>query len=216
MAKTLEARSGEHFFLLAAIVAAIAAIFMVTVWAPLQLRAFTDAVAAPKTQAPSEPGKWTHVAFMTADGQMTNIADSNGQVRIVTMLYTHCPGLCPMSVATLQRIETQLTPAQKSRFSVIALTLDPEQDSVARLREFRASRRIDSNHWIIGRPSVEGVRQMASELGVSYRVLDDGTVDHQGAFVLLDKSGRVLVRSTETQRLDRQFLVAVQSALAGN
>lgn len=44
MAKSLEAQGGDRVFLLAAVTAALAAFFMVAVWAPLQVRAFTTAV----------------------------------------------------------------------------------------------------------------------------------------------------------------------------
>jgi len=43
MSSAFETRSGDHFFLLAAITAVVAAVFMVTVWAPLQVRAFDAA-----------------------------------------------------------------------------------------------------------------------------------------------------------------------------
>jgi hypothetical protein len=44
VAKSLEAQGGDRVFLLAAATAVLAALFMVAVWAPLQVRAFTTAV----------------------------------------------------------------------------------------------------------------------------------------------------------------------------
>src|SRR5207244_9042518 len=50
-------------------------------------------------------------------------------------------------------------------------------------------------------------------LPISYRVLPDGTVDHQSAFALLDPSGRIVTRTTNTENPDPQFVAAVRRAL---
>jgi protein SCO1 len=206
--KTFETHSGDRFFLVAAMMATLAAIFMVTVWAPLQVRAFT--------QASAPVADWTRVPFVTADGNTTSLGASNGQVRVVTMMYTHCPGICPLAVSTLQRMDGQLTQVQQRKVAIVALSLDPERDSLARLREFRDSRGIDSQRWTVARPSVEGTRELAAGMGVDYKVRDDDTVDHQSVFVLLGKSGEVLARSSNTRSVDPRFFGALQAALNAN
>jgi protein SCO1/2 len=121
-----------------------------------------------------------------------------------------------MAVSTLQRVEGLLSTAQRNRLSIVALTLDPERDSLGELRKFHSSRGIASTRWILGRPSVSGVEQLSAAMGASYRVFDDGTVDHQSVFVLLGKSGKVLARSSNTRDVDPRFFGALQSALAAN
>jgi protein SCO1 len=216
VAQNFETHRGDYFFLLASVTAAIAAVFMVTVWAPLQMRAFTDATESMPVQATAESAGWTRVPLTTSDGIPTSLAASNGAVRVVTMMYTHCPGVCPLAVSTLQRIESRLTSIQQSRMSIIALSLDPERDSIARLQTFRSERGIESKRWIVARPSAEGVRQLAAGLGVDYRLQGDDTIDHQSVFVLLDKSGQVLARTLMTQSVDPRFLGALETALNVN
>src|SRR5579883_1584180 len=114
----MHAGNGERFFLLAAITAAVAAVFIVAIWAPLQAHAFVEAVGTSSGETINERPDWMHAAFTALDGKATNIAESNGTVRIVTMLYTHCPGMCPMAVATLQNIESRLTSEQKKQLTV--------------------------------------------------------------------------------------------------
>jgi protein SCO1 len=216
VAQHSKTHSGDYFFLLASVTAAIAAVFMVTVWAPLQMRAFTDATESMPAQTTVESAGWTRVPLMTSDGTTTSLAASNGVVRVVTMMYTHCPGVCPLAVSTLQRIESRLTSIQQRRVSIIALSLDPERDSIARLQTFRSERGIESKRWIVARPSAEGVRQLAAGLGVDYRLQGDDTIDHQSVFVLLDKSGHVLARTPKTQSVDPSFLGALETALNVN
>lgn len=129
------------------------------------------------------------------------------------MIYTHCPGMCPLAIATLKRIEGSLPADQRPQLEVVALTLDPAHDSVVSLREFRRSQQIDSLRWTLGRPSTQSVVEIAGALGISFRVLDDQTVDHPGVFVLLDKNGKVLARTSRTQDVEPRFLAAVRTAL---
>jgi len=211
--RAFDSQSGDHFFLLAAVIAAIAAVFMVTVWGPLQVRVFERAT---ESSEPANLGDWKRVPFVTADGNTTSVAASNGQVRVLTMMYTHCPGVCPLALSTLQRMDSSLTPVQRRQVSIVALSLDPEHDSVGRLREFRDARGVDPRRWIVARPSNEGIRQLAAALGVSYRAMGDDTVDHQSVFVLLGKSGQVLARSSDTRNLDPSFFNALQAAANGN
>jgi protein SCO1 len=197
----------------ASLAAAASALFMLIVWAPLQVRSLDEALNPAQEQKTAGHANWLYAPFATADGTTTSIAASNGQVRIVTMIYTHCPGMCPLAIQTLKRIELSLPANRRPRLGVIAITLDPAQDSLVALREFRRARQIDSVHWTLGRPSADSVAQIASSLGVSFRILDDHTVDHQGVFVLLDKDGSVLARTSRTQDVEPEFLAAVRAAL---
>jgi protein SCO1/2 len=224
--KTIAIPGGDRILLVAFLTAVTAAIFMVGVWGPLQVRAFdeltqaawadTSASLATSSTTPVDDARWEHIPLVTAEGDSTDVAASTGQVRIVTMMYTHCPGVCPLAISMLQQMASRLTVSEQQQFSVLAVSLDAERDSLARLREFRGERRIDSRHWIIARPSAEGARRLAAALGVSYRVLSDGTVDHQSVFVLLDKSGRVLARTSNTRSVDPKFLVALQAAFGAS
>lgn len=190
-----------------------AALFMVAVWAPLQVRSLDDTLRPAPAQNAAEHVDWLSVPFATPDGATTSIAASNGSVRIVTMFYTHCPGMCPLAIATLKRIEVSLPAEHLRKLGVIAVTLDPAQDSLADLREFRRARQIDSPRWTLGRPSTDAVAQFAGALGISVQILSDQTVDHQGVFVLLDRDGKVLARTARTLDVEPQFLTAVRKAL---
>jgi protein SCO1/2 len=58
-------------------------------------------------------------------------------------------------------------------------------------------------------------QQSNTTLGVRYRVLADGELNHTGALVLLDAEGRIVARSTNTSgSADPQFLGRVRKALA--
>lgn len=194
---------------IASVFAAAAAIFMLTVWEPLQQRSLSEATRA----APIPTPAWMDSTFTTSDGNTATLSASNGHVRIVTMMYAHCPGICSMSLATMRRIEDQLSLADRERLRLVALTLDPEQDSVASLAAFRQEHGMTSARWTLGRPSSASVARIAAGLGITYRSMPDGTIDHQGEFALLDAGGQVIAKTSHTQNPDPGFLAQVQHAL---
>ena len=194
---------------LASIVAVVAAVFIIVVWEPIQQRSLSEGTRA----TPLPRAAWLQTSFTTSDGRTTSLASSNGHARIVTMMYAHCPGVCPMAIATLARIENQLSAVERNELRVIALTLDPEQDSVTTLQQFQRTHGINSARWTLGRPSSASVARIAEGLGITYQVLPDGSVDHQSVFALLDANGQMVARTSNTQNPDLRFVSEVRRAL---
>jgi protein SCO1/2 len=194
---------------LASVLAVAAAIFIITVWEPLQQRNLSEGTRGAPLPAPA----WLDTSFTTSAGDTTNLLASNGHVRIVTMMYAHCPGICPMAMATLKQIENQMPQAERNQLRVVALTLDPEQDSLASLTTFRREHAINSARWTLGRPSSASVARIAEGLGITYRSMADRTVDHQSMFALLDASGRIIARTSNTHNPDPRFVAQVRRAL---
>ena len=211
MSYHVEAQGRDYLSWATTILAVFAAAFMVTVWAPMQIRALeSDSTSASAAAQPS----WTSAGFQTLDGSQASFAGTNGHVRIATLMYAHCPSSCPLAIDTLKRMQTQLPSDLRARLTLIALTVNPTQDTLPTLAEFARERALPASHWIVGRPSAQGVEQIAAGLGVSYRVLADGSVDHQSAFALLDSRGNLVARTLRTAQVDPAFLAAVRAELA--
>ena len=198
---------------LAAVLAVVAAVFIVAIWAPLQVRAFDEAVAMGSPATAASATAWEHLQLVTPSGELTNVAALNGRVRIVTMVYAHCPGVCPMALSTLRSLEARLSPQHRDRLAVVAISLDPAVDSPQSLNRFASSFSPPGSHWTLGIPSRQAVADFAHALGIRYQAVGDGTVDHQSVFVLLDKKGGVLARTERTQQIDSSFFAALNNAL---
>lgn len=152
------------------------------------------------------------VAMETADGKWTSFAATGGRVRIATMFYSHCPGVCPLTIEALRNIDRQLTVEQRSKLTFVLLSLDPARDSPQTLRALAVERGLTSSHWILGRTSEDDARSFATAAHIHYRALSDGSIDHSTAFVLVDESGRVLDRVSD-EGDTTQFVVAARRAL---
>ncbi len=72
------------------------------------------------------------------DGRTVNIRaalDAGGPV-LVGFIFTTCTAICPITSATFQHVQERL--AAGDRLSVASISIDPEQDTPARLREYAA------------------------------------------------------------------------------
>lgn len=157
-------------------------------------------------------GDLPDVAIETADGTRTSFAATAGRVRIATMFYSHCPGVCSLTIDILRGIDRQLTDRQRARLSFVLLSLDPARDSPQALRALAVQRGLSSSHWTLGRTSQDDARSFAAAAHIRYRTLSDGSIDHSTAFVLVDEQGRLLSRVRD-EGDTTEFVAAMRRAL---
>ncbi|HEX8263577.1 MAG TPA: SCO family protein [Allosphingosinicella sp.] len=81
-------------------------------------------------------------ALVDQDGRATTDRDFAGRYRIMYFGFTHCPDICPTDLAVLgqalRRFETS-DPARAARVTPIFVSVDPERDSPAVLKEYVAA-----------------------------------------------------------------------------
>jgi protein SCO1 len=78
-----------------------------------------------------------HLTMTGTDGVPYDFAArTRGRVTFITFGYTHCPDVCPVHMATLAAAMKRLTPAQRSRVTVVFVTTDPTRDSLPQLRHW--------------------------------------------------------------------------------
>jgi cytochrome oxidase Cu insertion factor (SCO1/SenC/PrrC family) len=64
---------------------------------------------------------------------------AEGQVAVVSFVYTSCPQACPLALATLQRLDHELAarPETAGRVRLFTVSFDPARDPPARMMELR-------------------------------------------------------------------------------
>jgi protein SCO1/2 len=89
--------------------------------------------------------------------------ETEGQPTLLFFGYTHCPDVCPTTMATIAGALKQLSPNIRNRVEVVFVTTDPERDTRERLRTW-----LDYfNPRFIGlRGSREEVNRVQTELGL--------------------------------------------------
>jgi protein SCO1/2 len=74
-------------------------------------------------------------ALQGSDGAELRLSRYRGKVVAIGFGYTSCPDVCPTTLAELAEVRRKLGKAGKE-FQVIYVTVDPERDSVERLRTY--------------------------------------------------------------------------------
>jgi protein SCO1/2 len=70
------------------------------------------------------------------DGRPYRLADQRGHEVILFFGYTHCPDVCPATLAQLARVYKGLTPEQRQRVQVAFVTVDPQRDPPAVMKRY--------------------------------------------------------------------------------
>lgn len=120
--------------------------------------------------------------------------------------YTHCPDVCPLTLAALAQSLERLGPLRK-QVRVVFVTLDPTRDTAPVLRAYLDAFLPDT----IGlRAAMPAVRASARQWGITWRRVDtaDGAywIDHTAAVTLVGPDGRLVARYGYGQLTDPSWL----------
>lgn len=119
--------------------------------------------------------------------------------------FTHCPGVCPATLATLVDARRRLEPLEAGALpQIVLVSVDPERDTPQALAGYVA--RFDSS--VIGvTGSTAAVDAFASRMGVAHHkiAMSDGDymVDHSAFVLLLDPQARLAAVFTPPHSAER-------------
>jgi len=109
------------------------------------------------------------LSLTTDAGRLTSLGAWHGQVVVLADFLTLCQETCPLTTGSLLVMDRAVTAAglgQRVRFA--ELTVDPERDTPARLRAYRALVGAPANMLLLtGRPAV--IERIWRYLGVWYQ-----------------------------------------------
>ena len=128
-----------------------------------------------------------------SNGAPVKLSSYRGKVVALGFGYTSCPDVCPTTLADLAKARKKLGDAAKD-FQVIYVTVDPERDNAALLREYLAA--FDPTFLgATGAPAE--LAQVRMQYGIQTnrtegRGKDAGYFVHHSSYVyLIDRSGRL-------------------------
>lgn len=149
------------------------------------------------------------------DGHQQPFAARRGRPQLVTMFYASCQMVCPMIIDSMRATRNALTPAERAKVDLLAVSFDPARDSVAALHGYAEKRKLDAPAWTLARVEPASARQLSGVLGLQYRQLPDGEFNHSSELILLDADGRIVARTSHIGRLDPAFVDAIRHQLGG-
>lgn len=136
----------------------------------------------------------TALPSLSHPGETVQFRADTGDVQVVYFGFTHCPDVCPTTLADLTVALRKLEPEQAEKVDVVVITVDPERD-LDRLDGYVTSFIPDG--IAAGTDDVDVLLAAAEPFGASWdvRKLDDGTVevDHTGFLYAVDDTGHLVL-----------------------
>jgi len=126
------------------------------------------------------------------DGHVRTLAEFKGKVVVVFFGYTQCPDVCPTTLADLAAVRKSLG-ADGARVQVVFVTIDPERDAPALLKNYVQAFGADN---VALRGDAAQTQAIAREFKVIYakvegRTPESYTMDHTAGSYVFDTQGRV-------------------------
>lgn len=133
-------------------------------------------------------------AFVNQLGDTITNQQVAGKVQVVEFFFTTCKGICPKMNAGMAKLSKEF--AAESDFLLLSHTVDPETDSVGRLKRYADSLNIEPKRWIL----LTGAKSSLYEAARKSYLLDNQQDEsaaieeqfiHTQLFALVDKQGYV-------------------------
>ena len=133
------------------------------------------------------------------DGRERTLADFRGQAVLLYFGFVQCPDVCPTALARAVEVK-HLLGAQGDRLQVIFVTVDPERDNSAVLKEYMAA--FDPTFLALS-GDAQRTRETADHFKVYYKKIPTGssyTMDHSAMSYVFDPLGhlRLVMRHEQT------------------
>lgn len=176
-----------------AVVAAIA-LLTLSIWQPTARESAVPAAAAPTLEAGvalTPPAPLPEFSLQDQHGRPFTEAALHGHWSLVFPGFTHCPDICPATLAILDRAHALLG-SKGSGLQVVLLSVDPQRDTpeaLARYLDF-------FNPAFVGVTGEQAqLQRLYKGLGVQHIRIPgtrgDYSVDHSAALLLVDPEGRL-------------------------
>lgn len=157
---------------------------------------------------------WKKVYYQVPDFEFTN-QDSvlvtnkmtDGHVYVANFFFTSCPHICPSMMEHMKRLQEKTDDIEE--LIILSHTIDPERDSIPRLKEYIQEREIDTRNWHLLYNEREYTHYMGIE-GYMLSIVEseeeaDGGFLHSEYFVLVDRDRHIrgMYNGTKTEEVDQ-------------
>ena len=146
-------------------------------------------------------------ALTDQDGGTTRLSGLRGKLVLMTFGFTHCPNICPTTLANLAVICHGLPARDQDRVRVLFITVDPARDTPKALKEY-------VGFYARGFTGLTGgadeIAKVAKDYGAYYEaVMQDSqiasnyyTINHSAYVYLIDPRGQYAVLYDNDKLLD--------------
>jgi protein SCO1 len=160
--------------------------------------ALVGVLAGPTLGASPQPSKdaaaETGRKFTLVDQNGRTVTDEQfrGKWLLVFFGYTHCPDVCPTALNTMAETLDALAPARRDKVQPIFITVDPERDTPAVLKDYVGAFEGANIVGLTGTPAQVNAAEAAYQVHAERHDTEDGdyTMDHSSMIHIMDPDGR--------------------------
>src|SRR5258708_28851204 len=84
-------------------------------------------------------------SFAKQDGKKITEKDVSGKVYVAEYFFTTCKGICPKMNSNVKKLSLEF--ANEPDFRILSYTVDPETDSIGRMKRYADSLGADGTKW---------------------------------------------------------------------
>jgi protein SCO1/2 len=129
-------------------------------------------------------------SFTDQDGQTVTNETFKDKIYVADFIFLSCQTICPKMNLQMKRLHDIFIDDPEVVF--LSHSIDPENDTTARLKSYAESNKIKTSKWHLVRGSEDSIYNIAEKgyLSTVYKDSADQFV-HSGGMLLVDKKGRV-------------------------
>ena len=146
--------------------------------------------------------------FMDQDSTLITNATFKDKIYVADFFFTSCRTICPIMKTQMLRVyeKTKAMPD----VLILSHTIDPEYDTVALLHDFADRLGVESKYWHFVTGQQDSIYKIAQTsyfaTAMEAKEEPDGFI-HSGAFLLIDKKGRIRGKYDGTLEKDVDRLI---------
>jgi protein SCO1 len=167
---------------------ALTLVFAMVVLAAASVPAIAANPTSPKEEPAAIGGRFT---LVDQDGHTVTDEAYRGKWLLVYFGYTHCPDTCPMALNNIAEAFDQLDAATRARLQPIFVTVDPERDTPAVMKDYVGAFEGAGIVGLSGTPEQVATIETAYRIHVQRHNERDGgySVDHTSVIQIMDPAG---------------------------
>jgi protein SCO1 len=130
-------------------------------------------------------------SLIDQDGQPRTLADFQGKPVLMSLGFTNCPDVCPLTLADFKKVKTALG-AQGDQVAFVMVSVDPARDTPEQLKRYLS---IFDDRFIGLTGDEKAIRAWTQQLDASYKKIEPEpgqtgyTVGHTSFMYLFDREG---------------------------
>jgi len=158
-------------------------------------------------------GRAPEFTLTAQDGRRLSLSQLRGKIVAITFIYATCTDTCPLLTAKMAGLQARLGADFGPKVFFLSISVDPERDTPAVLKEYAERHRANPAGWAFLRGTPAEIREVARRYGIYYNRTRRGDVEHTFLTSLVDACGVLRVQYMGVRFDPDELLRDLQSLL---